>query len=331
MAVRYSSVFQVYAIVLLLLVVKLPPCLATEINTTALIRSHALNVNSALKESNLKPNAVMTSTDSEERIDFARISVLEGLSLSEKNMLQTSSKFSQSGFIAKIIREFQILWWRLLRKSDLDVFILLKLDLKGHELFNSAGFRKWTNFIASKKDTKAPKDVILDILKQYYKTDEELVNLLLAGTTANTYYSRDYAIRLLEHQVKRLINEQKPLEDIFRLLKVKKGTDVFGNTHFLYIVKLHTKISGEDTGKVLLTQLRNVYGDDLLNVLSAEARNPRMPSMVPRVLRALRSEWTAEGKKAAETFNLFQFKDKTDTIFYDPIFQLLAQVCYFNI
>nr|CAI72273.1 hypothetical protein, conserved [Phytophthora infestans] len=131
------------------------------------------------------------------------------------------SSASQSGgnWMSARLQDTLLRKWVSDKKTADDVYKLLKLDTEGQSIFNSPTLKTWMDYVSKLK--KDPSDLLWKKLQAQY--DDAVLAKVIAQSKSDIH--RDVYRKLEKSMEKKWLQQDKSMDDVFKLLKLSEETD----------------------------------------------------------------------------------------------------------
>ncbi|KAG3016376.1 hypothetical protein PC128_g6986 [Phytophthora cactorum] len=238
--------------------------------------------------------------------------------LALSRMLEVALNVGSQRKMAAVLAQQQRQGWQSAGKSADDVFVLLKLEQAGGDLFVSPQLNTWYNYVTmlSKNDAKA---TMASVLRAHY-SDEALSKIF---QEANPRVSRMRFVRMwLETAVAKNRPKKTPSPDeYFKLLKLDAGVDkLLANpkleTGISYVSKFNAKNPGQET--TTIQTLTKFYDDiELAKVLEAAKKLPQTEKIATELQTAQINVWVKKFSPD-DVFKMLKLDAGVDKLLTNP-------------
>ncbi|KAL3663728.1 hypothetical protein V7S43_011143 [Phytophthora oleae] len=206
--------------------------------------------------------------------------------------------------------------WQAAGKSADDVFVLLKLDKAGDDLFTTPQLNSWYKYVSMQADSKS---LMASVLRNHY-SDEILSKIF---HDAKPEIKR---MRLIRVQLETAVAKSRPKktlspEKYFKMLKLDAGVDkllVSPNleTWLQYVARYNTKNPGQDVSTIKI--LTKFYGDEeLAKVLGAAKRMATTEKMATELQSAQLKQWLTH-YSSDDVFKLLKLDSDVNSLLTNP-------------
>ncbi|EEY62430.1 secreted RxLR effector peptide protein, putative [Phytophthora infestans T30-4] len=219
---------------------------------------------------------------------------------------------------AKKIESMQIANWVTNRKTEEDIYKLLKLDADKEGLLRNPLLNTWVSFV-KKLDNEDPYNLLL--LKLTKTNDEEALAHMLIAAKGDSLTSS--VVRNLENALLTAwLRDGKTTGDVAKLLRLNadKGES------FLRSAALPTWLSyirqrNKDPNKVLFLELQNRFSDaELARVLVAASRDKNVKINVTALQKLQLSKWHGRGDTADDIFRHLGLSKEGEELLESSVF-----------
>ncbi|ETK73882.1 hypothetical protein L915_19227 [Phytophthora nicotianae] len=217
--------------------------------------------------------------------------------------------------IASKLEKVQLWKWAKSGAKDDGVFKLLGLQtVKRDELLRNPAMKTWVSFA----DMFGRHESLLFKLSKHYNEDE-LASIIFAAKVDPL--SKDLATRLQLEQLKKWLSNRKPVDVVFKLLRldVGKSNKILKNPTLGLWIDYATSF-GKDPYDLLVPKLKNNLGEGgLAKMLLAGKANESTKRVAVKLEQVQLANWLSEGKTADDAFKLVRLNEvDLDGIAYSP-------------
>ncbi|KAK1941023.1 hypothetical protein P3T76_007729 [Phytophthora citrophthora] len=233
-------------------------------------------------------------------------------------IIEASKHVTRTKTLAKQLQGEQIQRW-LAQKLSLDeVFVLLKLDKAGDQLFSQSQVLTWVKYLDDYNEEYKKSITIFSFLKPKYK-EETLVQMLIAAEKAPN--TKKIAVAAQTEQTKLWLNEMKTPDDVFTLLKLKEEQSaLFSSPLFPAWLKYLDEFNLLDPeAKVVLpfTTLKKHYEvEALAKMILSASKDPSTSDLAKKLHSEQLREWYSSLKPPELLFKALKL-DKTGSKLFE--------------
>ncbi|KAG1694407.1 hypothetical protein DVH05_021487 [Phytophthora capsici] len=214
--------------------------------------------------------------------------------------------------------------WQAAGKTADDVFILLKLDKVGADLFTTPQLNSWYKYVSMQADSKS---LMASVLRNHY-SDETLSKIF---REAKPEIKR---MRIIRVQLETAVAKSKPKqilspEEYFKMLKLDDGVDKFLassnlDTWIKYVARYNTKNPGQDVSTIKI--LTKFYGDEeLAKVLGAGKKVATTEKVATELQSAQFKQWLSL-YSTDDVFRLLKLDNDLNSLLINP--NLITWITY---
>ncbi|KAG1694184.1 hypothetical protein DVH05_021840 [Phytophthora capsici] len=233
-------------------------------------------------------------------------------------IIEASKHVTSTKILAKRLQSEQIQRWLAQKLSPDEVFVLLKLDEAGDQLFSQSQVLTWVKYLDDYNDEFNKPFTVFSLLKPKYE-EETLVQMLIAAKKAPS--TEKIALAVQAEQTKLWLNEKKTPRAVFDLLKLKDEQNaLFSSPLFTAWLKYSDEFNLLDPeAKVVLpfSTLNKYYGDEALaKMILAASKDPSTSILAKRLHLEQLREWYSSLKPPELLFKALKL-DKTGSKLFE--------------
>ncbi|EGZ15159.1 hypothetical protein PHYSODRAFT_249125 [Phytophthora sojae] len=224
-------------------------------------------------------------------------------------MIFEAKAMPKTAKIAGKLETSRIQAWVKSHETVDDVFMLLKLDEAGENLFRTPQFSSWAAFVTTSAP-KNPEVPMVMLLKARYKDEAQLARMIESATKVPR--TEDIATKLQTDLLNRWRLDRKSSGDILMLLKLNKaGDDIIGRPEFNTWALYTSFISEKVPERAMISTLTASYGDEALSKMLETAKHVRETKvMATNLQNAQFKNWLDQDFTPQKVLELLGMKDK---------------------
>ncbi|ETI38142.1 hypothetical protein F443_16029 [Phytophthora nicotianae P1569] len=226
-----------------------------------------------------------------------------------------------------------LLNWANKEKSPDYVFLKLKLDKTGHQLFDNPDINVWAAYTNAVVKSNAD-DAMLTTLRARY-SDDALAKMFEAGKKVTQ--SESVATKLQSRQMENWMAAKKTPDDVFKILLLDKaGVGVLDNSALAgwttYMRFFNSKQANRKNRVTLISTLTTHYKDrGVLDIIEAAKKVPST-ARTAKLLEADQIQfWLKNERTPDELLTLLSLDKAGDQLLASPLFQTWSKyINYYN-
>ncbi|KAL3663841.1 hypothetical protein V7S43_011254 [Phytophthora oleae] len=237
-------------------------------------------------------------------------------------IIEASKHVASTKVMAKHLQSEQIQRWLAQKLSPDDVFVLLKLDKAGDQLFSQSQVFTWVKYLDDFNEEFNKPFTVFSVLKPKYD-EETLVQMLIAAKKVSR--TEKIAVAAQAEQTRLWLSEKKAPSDVFDLLKLKEEQNaLFTSPLFLGWLKYSDEFNLLDPeAKAVLpfsTLKKHYEVEALAKMILAASKDPSTSNLAKRLHSEQLREWYSSLKPPEFLFKALKLDKTGSKLLERPLF-----------